>query len=118
MDSKVGTKADTYGGAAMKRFVVKSIETCPECQGEKWISDPTGFWPGWREHQNQKAREGGRLTPDEFEAYVADHGYDPHRQGALPPEEVSCGRCDGTGELVDEISLEEAIACLKAGRAP
>jgi hypothetical protein len=93
---------------------IKAIEVlveCGDCEGGGVVYDPFGF--GW---------EGlFKLSDDEYRKAMADRGYgidgrqlDPSH-GFAPPEEGPCPECNGTGERLQRMTLDE-LADELAGR--
>ena len=90
------------------KYLIRKIETCPQCRGDKYLSNP--HWQricrdnaAWMD-----AHTGGRFTDE------AEHDWKrrieaqwPHQDP--PPEEEPCYECEGEGKIETWIPLEQAL---------
>lgn len=88
------------------KYLIKKVRTCPVCNGKKAVQHPA--WEEyWKEHAGKPlmtAKEDRRW----FEAHGWSSGY-----CRIPYEEIPCGECDGEGELISEVDLQEALPDLQ-----
>ena len=78
----------------MKYLVIRE-ETCPECRGDGWVEHPA--WQRLGERWKEMSRHDLRM-------YFSGEGY-----GDIPPEEVECSRCRGSGIVRQEVTLQQAL---------
>jgi len=76
--------AQWYDGAAV---TLLPRQTCPRCKGSGVIQHPAWerFWQRY-----------DKPTDADVSRHFQNEGYAPHE---IPPEEIACERCDGTGEI-------------------
>lgn len=112
------------------KYLVIREATCPTCVGNKFWINP--LWLEANEAWDRAAeavleQEGGDSDDERRTAYLKsvdagaeaiaaywrEQGYYKPRQ--LPPEEVRCGDCDGSGVVRDEVELAVALKALGKG---
>ena len=80
------------------KYTVRRVRTCPECKGSGWLVK--GIWEAfYAEHPNSS-----KMTPAQINAWFREHGYE-----SPPDEEVMCYVCGGTGEIAEEVPLQDAL---------
>jgi len=93
-------------GGAPRMLKLLTRQTCPSCRGARLFQRPAWaqFWREWR------ARNGTltELEDGSVEQWFSNQGYDP-----LPPEEVPCEICEGTGEVDGTIRIEDLARLLR-----
>jgi len=82
----------------VKRYLVVEESVCPECEGDGVVLDPC-----WREYLELGDPH---RDPDGFAR--EECGLEE-----MPPEEIECPTCGGTGVIRREVPLEEALAALE-----
>ena len=91
---------------------VAVTQTCPTCKGTKTIANPS-----WAEFNS--AVKVGRANLETMEQWFRDRGEATRKAAmgreywALPPEEETCGECEGTGRIHKSATLQEIAAFLK-----
>lgn len=87
-------------------------QTCPYCKGTKVVDNPS-----WVEfNQMVKAKQ---VNPDNMEQWFRDRGeaVESTSMGTtywqLPPEEIHCAECEGTGTISGFVTMKELAAFLK-----
>ncbi len=84
----------------MKRYLITCEKTCPDCEGKKTIKDPYGFWEEYADYQKSTDK------PDSPQAFYSNSF---PLSNSLPPEEIMCESCDGTGVVRSEVDFGEAM---------
>ena len=80
----------------MSHYLVKKVRSCPECGGSGVVTHPA--WHEYWEHHRFL------LSSKALDAWFAERGY-PYP----PDEEIPCGTCNGTGVIVEEVDLKQAL---------
>lgn len=81
----------------MVTFYVWAEQPCPECLGTGVVTHPA-----WREYWT--VHPDGFPTAEDDARWFREQGYTK-----IPPEEVDCGACGGTGYLSWRVPLQEAL---------
>ena len=76
---------------------------CRSCRGSGFVQN--SVW-----HEFYRPFWFGGVKPVDYDARAREMGYADCE--AMPPEEVECGECQGTGEMRYEVPLVEALAKL------
>lgn len=88
----------------MAKYLVKKIATCKECMGRGMIDHP--LWVRYGEYITRRKETG--LEMIDYESWFSYyHGIYESRE--IPPEEINCVECDGEGEIIEEITLQQAL---------
>lgn len=88
------------------RLQIRVRRVCPECNGCGIVHHPYWelFW---------QAAPHGQITEDYVQQWFSDHGCGPTE---IPPEEIRCDRCDGTGLHEFWLDLSELASRLEEER--
>ena len=90
----------------MAQYLIRKIETCPVCKGERWLLNLD-----WQEinHASVEWGDAHDATPDEniadWRRRIAEKW--PHSKP--PPESDECHECEGEGEIETLIPLRQAM---------
>lgn len=89
---------------------------CPHCKGDK-IVQHYAWSEFWQTHDPK-----GIIKDGELEKWFSDRGYSVWYRGlyndriqGLPPEEIPCFECEGSGRLSKEITIDN-LAMLLIGK--
>jgi len=90
------------------KYLVRKIETCPECNGDGHIANKD-----WQRinRENVEWMEAHGIKPPSDEA-IDDWNRRIRQRwpyGDPPPEEELCGECEGTGTIETEVDLLDAL---------
>ena len=87
---------------------------CAECKGTGVVSNPI-----WDEFNREV--KAGKASNEKMDEWFCGRGYGTTRlilgktTGVLPPEEITCGECEGTRFTHASVTLQEIAAFLKTG---
>jgi hypothetical protein len=85
----------------MVTYYIEAEQPCPECQGTGVVQHPA--WAAyWQEHHGESLP-----TAEADERWFREQGY-----SRIPPEELTCEVCHGTGIRRQRVPLAEALAAL------
>jgi len=90
------------------QYLVRKIETCPVCKGEKHLIDPD--WQRINRENNEWMQD--HHIPTFTDAAQADwerrikETWPYHKP---PPEEYPCDECEGSGKIESWLSLADAL---------
>jgi hypothetical protein len=84
------------------KYVVTKVETCSVCEGDGWVQHPA--WDAFFEDAGDDP-----VGPQATMQWFRDHGHAVWCANDLPPEEIECVKCGGTGEVREDVALEEAL---------
>jgi len=86
----------------MTALYIARTQTCPTCKGEKVIQPKiwADYW-GWI--RSFRSTNGRMPTPSEEPVWAKE----------LPPEEVQCPDCEGTGITTERVEVTEVLATLR-----
>ena len=94
---------------------------CAACAGSGMVQHPawTEFWEPWRDAEGKVNPPNTADKHELYEARAVELGYSSQgilntttwktAMEAMPPEEIDCGECDGTGYIRREVPLVEAL---------
>jgi hypothetical protein len=83
-------------------FYVERVEPCAVCDESGWVQHPA--WAlYWAEHSE------GLSGVDQDMQWFRGQGWPVYCEDDLPPEEVECSECDGTGFVSVEYDLRDAL---------
>ena len=85
------------------QYLIRKIETCPECKGEKFFYNPE--WAELNEEHDRRCRD---MTPNDRFTEFGQMVREKWPWGE-PPEEEPCAECEGTGKIETWIPLEQAL---------
>lgn len=104
----------------MKRFYVQYEDTCPECNGKKWIHNPQ--WVELGKFLKQWEKENPRQQDEDSSGYNARKWQAERKwwfeeqdclvqedSKGLPWDEATCPECEGTGQISGRVPLEDAL---------
>jgi DnaJ-class molecular chaperone len=92
-------------------YFVKKVTVCTRCEGKGEVEHPA-WTEYWKEHEANSD-----MTLEEDIAWFEAHGWlnaagfrwDCDADG-IPNDIVTCGDCEGEGEIVSEVNLLDALA--------
>lgn len=91
----------------MAMYLIKKVSECPACDGIGRIYHPewTKFWQAYAALKTSKP-----LTEDEILAWWQEHVESTVEfYSEIPPDEMDCHECHGTGEVIENVPLQEGI---------
>ncbi|HHI71472.1 MAG TPA: hypothetical protein ENJ91_10750 [Rhodobacteraceae bacterium] len=84
-------------------YQVRSVCECPKCGGAGMVRHP-----GWERYRMEKEI---RSQIDDEYFFREEMGYD-----RIPPEEVNCDRCLGSGQLEEFVPFDDAMTAWRQQR--
>jgi hypothetical protein len=89
------------------QYLVRKVQTCPACKGEKFF--PNEDWQDLNRGFAHWMQENGKARMDD-EAYAEwDRARAEMFPYGEPPEEESCGECEGEGQIETWIDLRQTL---------
>jgi len=96
----------------MKHYLLKSVTPCPECNGNGIVAHPAWreYWQ-WNDHY-RSANYGRQPSEDVVRFWWVENGFEHLSRHDLPPAEIDCYTCHGTGKIEEDIDLKSALTDL------
>jgi len=89
-------------------FYVERVESCEVCDEAGWVQHPA--WAlYWDQNPNGVLKYRGLRGVEADMQWFRDQGYAVYCEDDLPPEEVECSECNGTGFVSVEYDLRDAL---------
>lgn len=92
----------------MTTFKIEIMETCPDCHGLGSHNHPA-----WLDYWEKLGDNGREMTHEQDIDWMVAHGWMLTYHNQLPPEEATCGECDGLGTVFRHIPLVEAFPMIQ-----
>jgi len=94
------------------RYILKKLSPCPDCDGIGVLAHPK--WRRYHDWHDAYRESHHNCSPsdDATNTWWSENGYYLNSRPDLPPQEIACYTCSGTGKLEQDIDLRSALTAL------